>query len=75
MTFFFFLNLNIYFYTTIVKSLKNSQQNWNTDNQLMTDRYSKHVNTMDDTDVINQPGEASNVFNEYFINMAAEIGQ
>ena len=56
---------------------KNSQQFWKTVKPLISDKYCKHDNItlMEHNDVINEPGEVSNVLNEYFINMAADIGQ
>ena len=55
---------------------KNSQDFWETVKPLISDKYRQNDNItlMENNDVVNETAKVSNIMNEYFINMAFDIG-
>ena len=55
---------------------KNSQDFWKTVKPLISDKYRQNDNItlMENNDVVNETAAVSNIMNEYFINMASDIG-
>ena len=57
-------------------AIKNSQDILKTVKPLISDKYRQNDNItlMENNDVVNETAAVSNIMNEYFINMASNIG-